>query len=205
MTTALVLALVAYALGSLSFAVIASRAFALPDPRSYGSRNSGATNVLRTGKKAAAALTLVGDSAKGWLAVVIAAYFAEPGLTEMTMAAAGVMALLGHIFPVFFRFAGGKGVSTALGVLIALNPYVAAGAVTSWLIIFAFFRIFSLSALVAALCAPFLTLLLHNVDLAHPYFIGITVICAMLVWRHTPNIRNLLAGTEGRIGSKKSA
>lgn len=203
MTTALVLALVAYALGSLSFAVIASRAFALPDPRSYGSRNPGATNVLRTGKKAAAALTLVGDSAKGWLAVVIAAYFAEPGLTEMTMAAAGVAALLGHVFPVFFGFEGGKGVSTTLGVLVALNLYVAAGAIASWLIMFLFFRISSLAALVAALSAAFLTLLLYNA--AHPFFIGVAVISALLVWRHTPNIRNLLAGTEGRIGSSTTA
>jgi glycerol-3-phosphate acyltransferase PlsY len=199
MTTALVLAFVAYLIGSLSFAVIASRAFALPDPRSYGSRNPGATNVLRTGKKAAAVLTLIGDSAKGWLAVVIAAYFAEPGLTEVTMAASGVAALLGHIFPVFFRFEGGKGVSTALGVLIALNLYVAAAAIASWLIVFVFFRISSLSALVAALCAPFITLILYNA--AHPFFIGIAVISALLVWRHAPNIRNLLQGTEDRIGS----
>jgi len=203
MTTALVLALVAYLIGSLSFAVISSRAFALPDPRSYGSRNPGATNVLRTGKKAAAALTLFGDSAKGWLAVALAAYFAEPALTEVTMAAAGVAVLIGHFFPVFFRFAGGKGVSTALGVLIALNLYVAAGAVASWLIMFVFFRISSLSALVAAFAAPFLTLILYNAT--HPFFIGVAVVSALLVWRHAPNIRNLLAGTESRLDSNKSA
>src|SRR5688572_13720921 len=111
MTTAL-LALIAYLIGSVSFAVVTSRAFGLPDPRSYGSRNPGATNVLRTGKKAAAALTLLGDSGKGWLAVVIARHFAEPGAVEVTEALAGVAVLLGHLFPVFFRFAGGKGVST---------------------------------------------------------------------------------------------
>lgn len=202
MTTALLLALVAYAIGSVSFAVIASRAFGLPDPRSYGSRNAGATNVLRTGKKAAAALTLLGDSAKGWLAVAIAARFAEPDALGLTMAAAGVAALLGHVFPVFFRFAGGKGVATALGALVALNLYVAAGAVASWLMIFAFFRISSLSALVAALSAPFLALLLY--DAAHPYVIGTAVMSALLIWRHKTNIRNLLAGTEARVGAKRS-
>jgi len=202
MTTALLLALVAYAIGSLSFAVITSRVFGLPDPRSYGSRNPGATNVLRTGKIAAAALTLLGDSVKGWLAVVIAGHFAEPGAVEITQAAAGVAALLGHLFPVFFRFEGGKGVSTALGVLVALNLYVAAGAVATWLIIAAFFRISSLAALIAALSAPFFTLLLYSA--AHPYFIGVVVISALLVWRHKTNIHNLLAGTEGRLGEKSS-
>lgn len=202
MTTALLLALVAYAIGSVSFAVVASRAFGLPDPRSYGSRNAGATNVLRTGKKAAAALTLVGDSVKGWIAVVIAAKFAQPDAMELTMALAGVAALIGHVFPVFFRFEGGKGVATALGVLFALNVYAAVGAVASWLMIFAFFRISSLAALVAALAAPFLMLLLYSV--AHPYFVAGAVMSALLVWRHESNIRKLLAGTESRVGKKEA-
>ncbi len=147
-------------------------------------------------------MTLLGDSTKGWVAVVIAAHWAEPGAREMTAAAAGIAVLLGHLIPVFFRFEGGKGVSTALGVLFALNVYVAAGAFTTWLIIAAFFRISSLAALVAALSAPFFALLLY--DAAHPYFIGVAVISSLLVWRHKTNIRNLLAGTEGRLGEKSS-
>src|SRR6478752_3059723 len=132
---------IAYLIGSISFAVLVSRAFGLPDPRSYGSGNPGATNVLRTGKKGAAALTLLGDGAKGWLAVVIASRFAEPASSEAAMAAAAVAVVLGHMYPVFFRFQGGKGVATALGVLVALNVYLAAGAIATWAIIAAFFRI----------------------------------------------------------------
>jgi acyl phosphate:glycerol-3-phosphate acyltransferase len=198
MSTAVVLALVAYLIGSVSFAVLVSRLWALPDPRSYGSHNPGATNVLRTGKKAAALVTLIGDSAKGWLAVVIAAWFAEPGLTEATCGAAGVAVVLGHMYPVFFRFQGGKGVSTALGVLIALNIYLAFGTAATWLIMAVFFRISSLSALVASVFAPFFGLILYNP--AHPYFIAVAIIAVLLVWRHRANIRNLLAGTETRLG-----
>ena len=199
--TTLTLTLLAYLIGSISFAVIASRAFGLPDPRTYGSGNPGATNVLRTGKKPAAALTLAGDSVKGWVAVIIAARFAEADAVQTAMAAAGVAVTLGHMYPVFFRFQGGKGVSTALGVLVALNPYVAAGTLATWLIVVVFFRISSLAALVAALFAPFFTLILYNA--AHPYFVGVAIISALLVWRHRANIRNLLAGTEGRLGSSK--
>ena len=166
--TALLLALVAYLIGSVSFAVLVSRAFGLADPRSYGSHNPGATNVLRTGRKGAAALTLLGDSAKGWLAVVIAARYAEAGMIEMTMAAAAFAVVLGHVFPIFFRFQGGKGVSTALGVLAGLNVYLALGTAATWIIIAAFFRISSLAALVAALFAPFFVLLLYNAG--HPFF-----------------------------------
>ncbi len=202
MTTALLLALVAYAIGSVSFAVMASRAFGLPDPRSYGSRNPGATNVLRTGKTAAAAVTLLGDGAKGWVGVAIAGHFAQASALEMTMAAAGVAVLLGHAFPVFFRFQGGKGVATALGVLLALDYYAALGVVASWLVTFAFFRISSLAALVAALSAPFFMLLLY--DAAHAYFFAVAVMAALLIWRHEPNIRKLLAGTEDRVGGKSS-
>ena len=199
--SALIFAVVAYLIGSISFAVVVSRLFALPDPRSYGSHNPGATNVLRTGRKAAAALTLIGDSAKGWIAVVIAAQFAAAGEVEVAMAAAAVGAVLGHLFPVFFGFKGGKGVSTALGVLIGLNPYVAAGTAATWLIIAAFFRISSLAALVAAVFAPFFTLLLYNVT--HPFFLSVCAVSVLLIWRHKENIRNLLAGTESRLGSSR--
>jgi acyl phosphate:glycerol-3-phosphate acyltransferase len=203
MTTALALALVAYLIGSVAFAVIVSRAFGLPDPRSYGSHNPGATNVLRTGKKAAALLTFLGDGGKGWMAVAIASRFAEGDYIETTMAIAAVAVVLGHMYPVFFRFEGGKGVATALGALFGLNVYLAIGAAATWIIMAVFFRISSLSALVAALFAPFFTMILYNP--AHPYFIAVAVIAALLIWRHRANIRNLLAGTEGRLGERKSA
>lgn len=195
--------LIAYLIGSISFAVVASRAFRLPDPRTYGSHNPGATNVLRTGKKAAAAITLLGDSLKGLIAVAIAAHFAEPDAVELAKAVAAVAAIVGHMYPVFFRFQGGKGVATALGVLVPLNLFVAAGTLFTWLIVAFFFRISSLAALVAALFAPFFTLILYNY--AHPYFAGVVVVSALLVWRHRSNIRNLLAGTEGRLGSGKTS
>jgi glycerol-3-phosphate acyltransferase PlsY len=196
-------ALLGYLIGSISFAVIASRAFGLPDPRSYGSGNPGATNVLRSGRKAAAAVTLIGDSVKGWVAVFVAAKLADLGALEMAMAAAGVAVVVGHKYPVFFRFQGGKGVATALGVLFGLNLYVAAGTLATWLVIFAFFRLSSLAALVSALFAPFFTLILYNA--AHPYFIAVALIAALLVWRHRSNIRNLIAGTESGFGKKKGA
>ena len=196
------LALIAYLIGSISFAVITSRAFGLPDPRTYGSGNPGATNVLRTGKKAAAALTLVGDCVKGWLAVVVALRFAESDAIEMAAAAAAVAVVVGHMYPVFFRFEGGKGVSTALGVLAGLNAYLALGTLATWLIIAGFFRISSLAAIIAALFAPFFAVILYNPR--HPYFVGVGIIAALLIWRHKTNIRSLLAGTESRLGSKKS-
>jgi acyl phosphate:glycerol-3-phosphate acyltransferase len=197
------LTIAAYLLGSIAFAVLVSRAFGLPDPRSYGSGNPGATNVLRTGKKAAAVLTLLGDGAKGWLAVYLASRLAEAGSVELTMAAAAVAVILGHVYPVFFRFQGGKGVATALGVLLGLDLYLAAGTAVTWMVIALFFRISSLAALVSALFAPFFALILYNA--AHPFFIGVAFIAALLVWRHRRNIRNLLAGTEGRIGVRTGA
>lgn len=193
-----VFALVGYLLGSISFAVLVSRALGLPDPRSYGSGNPGATNVLRTGRKVAAALTLLGDGAKGWLAVFLAQQFAEPDMAQIAMAAAGLAVVVGHMYPVFFRFQGGKGVSTALGVLIGLNVHLALGTAATWIVMAAFFRISSLSALVSAVFAPFFTLILFNAH--HPYFWGVVAISLLLIWRHKSNIRNLIAGTESRIG-----
>jgi glycerol-3-phosphate acyltransferase PlsY len=194
-----VLALIAYLLGSISFAVIVSRVFALPDPRSYGSGNPGATNVLRTGRKAAAALVLLGDGAKGWFAVFLAEHLATLDAVELAMASAAVAVVVGHMYPVFFRFAGGKGVATALGVLIGFNLYLAAGTAATWIVMAVFFRISSLAALVSAVFAPFFALILFNPH--HPFFLGVGVIAALLIWRHRGNIRNLLAGTETRIGS----
>jgi len=199
--TLFTLALLAYLLGSIPFAVIVSRAFALPDPRSYGSGNPGATNVLRTGKKAAAALTLLGDACKGWLAVYLAQRLAEPGTIDVAPAVAAVAATLGHMYPVFLRFRGGKGVATATGVLVALDPWLGAGAIATWIIIAFFFRYSSLAALVAAAFAAFFAFFLYGMGrFAWEGAIGVAVIAVLIVWRHQDNIRNLIAGTEGRIG-----
>ena len=199
--TLFALALLAYLLGSIPFAVIVSRAFALPDPRSYGSGNPGATNVLRTGKKTAAALTLLGDALKGWLAVYLAQRLAGPGTIEVAAAVAAVAATLGHMYPVFLRFRGGKGVATATGVLVALDPWLGAGAIATWIIIAFFFRYSSLAALVAAAFAPFFAFFLYGMGrFAWEGAIGVAVIAILIVWRHQDNIRNLIAGTEGRIG-----
>jgi len=197
--TLLALTLVAYLIGSVSFAVIVSRAFALPDPRSYGSGNPGATNVLRSGRRTAAALTLLGDIAKGWIAVLLARSFADAGAVEPAQAAVAVAVVIGHAYPVFHRFQGGKGVATVLGVLCGLNLYLAGGTVATWLIIAFFFRISSLAALVSALFAPFFCFLLYGV---HPFTGAVTAIAALIIYRHKVNIRNLLAGTESRIGSR---
>jgi glycerol-3-phosphate acyltransferase PlsY len=194
-------ALLAYLLGSIPFAVIVSRAFGLPDPRSYGSRNIGATNVLRTGRKAAAALTLIGDALKGWLAVFLTQRMADPEAADIAVSAAAVAATFGHMYPVFLRFRGGKGVSTATGVLLALDPWLGAGAIATWLIIAFFFRYSSLAALVAAAFAPFFAFFLHGMGrFALEGAVGVTVIALLIAWRHQANIRNLIAGTEGRIG-----
>jgi len=193
--------LVAYLIGSISFAVLVSRAFGLPDPRSYGSGNPGATNVLRTGKKAAAVLTLLGDAFKGWFAVALTQQHvvADP----VAIAAAAVAVVAGHLWPLFFRFEGGKGVSTAVGVLLALDPWLAAGAIATWVIIAFFFRISSLAALVAAAFAPFFSFLLYGMNrFALEPALGVTAIALLLVWRHRTNIRDLLAGTESRIGGR---
>jgi acyl phosphate:glycerol-3-phosphate acyltransferase len=192
--------LVAYLIGSISFAVLVSRAFGLPDPHTYGSGNPGATNVLRAGKKAAAVLTLLGDAFKGWFAVMLVQQLviAEP----LAAGAAAVAVVLGHMYPVFHGFRGGKGVATSLGVLLALDPWLAAGATATWLIIAFFFRISSLAALVMAAFAPLFSFFLLGMGrFTLESAIGVTVISLLLAWRHRGNIRNLLAGTESRIGS----
>lgn len=199
---AIVVALIAYLVGSISFAVVVSRTMGLPDPRTFGSGNPGATNMLRTGNKVAAALTLLGDGAKGWLAVFLTDTLfatAVPPVYKMSLVAVAVV--FGHMYPLFHRFQGGKGVSTALGVLLALNGWLALGTVTTWIIIAVFFRISSLAALISALFAPFFCFLLYGV---HPFTATVGVIALLLIWRHKTNIRNLLAGTEGRIGGKRA-
>ncbi len=196
----LVFVVCAYLLGSVSFAVLMSKAFGLPDPRTYGSNNPGATNVLRSGRKAAAALTLLGDAAKGWLAVFVAIQFAtrdEQG--AMLVAAVALAVFLGHVFPIFLRFKGGKGVATALGVLLALSGWLGLAALVTWLLVALVFRLSSLAALSAAVGAPIYAMLL---GLPHEWVLASGIMSLLLVWRHKGNIRNLLAGKESRIGKK---
>lgn len=190
----------AYLVGSLSFAVIVSRLVGLADPRSYGSRNPGATNVLRSGHRGAAIATLALDALKGYVPVFAALLLAARfRLGETTIALVGLAAFLGHLWPVFFRFRGGKGVATAAGVLVALEPWLGVATLATWLIIAAFFRYSSLASIVAAAFAPFYQLLIWG---AEPKALTITVMSLLLVWRHEGNIRKLLAGTESRIGEK---
>jgi glycerol-3-phosphate acyltransferase PlsY len=189
-----------YLVGSLSFAVLISRWMGLADPRSYGSGNPGATNVLRSGNKAAALLTLAFDALKGYMPVLAALLLQERlNLGPFTIALVGLAAFLGHLWPVFFRFQGGKGVATAAGVLMALNPVLGAATLASWLLIAVFFRYSSLASLVAAVFAPFFQLLIWGMK---PAMLCIVPMSLLLVWRHGANIRKLLAGTESKIGQK---
>lgn len=192
----LIFVVAAYLLGSISFAVVTSRAFGIADPRTYGSGNPGATNVLRSGKKAAAALTLLGDAAKGWVAVFVAIRVALP---DQQIALIALAVFLGHVFPVFLKFKGGKGVATALGVLLALNGWLGLAALLTWLLIAVVFRLSSLAALMAATAAPIYAFAL---DLPQQYVFASAVMSALLIWRHKSNIQNLLSGKESRIGKK---
>ena len=201
-------AVAAYLLGSLSFAVIVSRVMGLSDPRTYGSKNPGATNVLRSGSKAAAAVTLLFDALKGWLPVVLVRWFGAPyGLEEGTMALVGLAAFLGHLWPVFFRFEGGKGVATALGVLLGISGWLGLATLLTWVIIAFFFRYSSLASLVAAVFAPFFYVLGGGVAWYTDARAGmaIAVMSGLLAWRHKETIQRLLQGKESRLGSKKKA
>ncbi len=198
----IVFVIAAYLLGSVSFAVITSKFFGLADPRTYGSGNPGATNVLRSGKKVAAALTLLGDAAKGWLAVFLAIHFSPPDVSFTMLAAAVALAVfIGHLFPVFLRFRGGKGVATALGVLLALNVWVGLGGLATWLFIALVFRYSSLAALAAAFATPVYAVLLV---LPREWVLASGIMSLLLVWRHKSNIRNLLVGKEAKIGGSKA-
>nr|PZN02045.1 MAG: glycerol-3-phosphate acyltransferase [Pseudomonadota bacterium] len=199
--TGAVFILTAYLLGSLSFAILVSKLMGLPNPRSYGSGNPGATNVLRTGNKKAAALTLLGDAGKGWLAVFLAQQFAwRFGVGDGVIAGVALAVFVGHLYPIYFGLRGGKGVATAGGILLALDWRVGLGTLATWLIIAFFFRYSSLAALVAAVFAPFYTALILGAD---AYIACTTAIAALIIWRHRSNIRKLLDGTESRIGEKK--
>lgn len=197
---------VAYLVGSLSFAVIVSRVMGLNDPRTYGSKNPGATNVLRSGSKPAAVATLLLDALKGWVPVVLVRWWGPAhGLEEGTMALVGLGAFLGHLFPVFFRFQGGKGVATALGVLLGVDGLLGLLTCGVWLAVALVFRFSSLASLMAAVSAPMIYLLGDGGFwyAETPVTLALVVMAALLVWRHRENIQRLLAGTESKIGQKK--
>jgi len=196
-------ALAAYLIGSLSFAVLVSRVMGLADPRSYGSQNPGATNVLRSGNKAAAALTLLLDAIKGWLPVwALGRYGSAWGLAEGTLAMVALAAFVGHVWPVFFRFKGGKGVATAAGVLFGIDPWLGLATLATWLIVAFFTRYSSLAALASAVFAPAYYFLGHRVVwyVDNRVLLAAVVMSAVLIWRHQSNIAKLMRGEESRIG-----
>lgn len=191
-----------YLLGSISFAVVVSKVMGLADPRTFGSKNPGATNVLRTGNKAAALATLLGDALKGTAAVLLAYHFQDSlGYSQGDIAMIGVAAFIGHLFPIFFGFEGGKGVATALGVLFALNWVLGLATAVTWVVIAYFFRYSSLASLVASAFAVFYNVLLFGID---GQAAAILVMAALLFYRHKQNIANLMAGKESKIGQKSA-
>ncbi len=205
-TYPLIATIAAYLIGSLSFAVIVSHAFGLSDPRTYGSKNPGATNVLRSGSKAAAVVTLLLDALKGWLPVVLVKWYGKPyGLEDGTIAMVGLAAFLGHLFPVFFRFVGGKGVATAMGVLVATSGVLGLATGLTWLLVVYLFRYSSLASLVAAVLAP----VYYIFGDGEAWFVNrwillsIAVMSVLLLWRHAENISRLVKGKESKLGKKK--
>ena len=197
----------AYLTGSLSFAVIVSRVMGLHDPRTYGSKNPGATNVLRSGSKPAAIVTLFMDGFKGWLPVMLVRWLGKPyGLDDGTMAMVGLAAFLGHLWPVFFRFQGGKGVATALGVLLGISGWLGLATMLTWVIVAYFFRFSSLAALVSSVFAPVYYVIGAGVVwyLDKSVLLAISLMSLLLVWRHAENISKLIKGTESRLGQKKN-
>ena len=198
MQTAIVI-LAAYILGSVPFAVISARLFGLADPRSYGSGNPGATNVLRSGNKKAALLTLIGDALKGWVAVFVAQ---KMGFSDNVVGLVAMAVFFGHLYPVFLKFKGGKGVATAIGALIALDPLLGLAVIGTWLFIAFAFRYSSLAAILAAAMAPVYFLLMHG---ANSQIFVIGIIAMALIGKHWQNFQRLLAGQEARIGTKKKS
>jgi len=197
----------AYLMGSLSFAVIVSSVMGLNDPRTYGSKNPGATNVLRSGSKAAAVVTLLLDAVKGWVPVVLVKWYGKPyGLEDGTLALVGLAAFLGHLYPVFFRFVGGKGVATALGVLVGLSGWLGLAVMGTWLLVAFFSRYSSLASLLAAICAPVYYLLGDGTAwyMDARVLVSVVVMSALLIYRHAENISRLIKGTESRLGKKKT-
>ncbi len=195
---------IAYLIGSVSFAVVVSKCMRLPDPHSYGSGNPGATNVLRTGNKGAAVLTLLGDALKGFVAVVLARMILgeeslSSSLNSWILCGVVVAVFLGHLFPIFHGFKGGKGVATACGILFGINWILGLATLATWIIVAKFMRYSSLAALAAAVFGPIYFVFLFGF---HPMGIALLIVCALLIWRHRSNIHNLMNGKESRIGSK---
>ena len=202
---ALLLIPIAYLIGSISFAVVVSKCMRLPDPHTYGSGNPGATNVLRTGNKLAAVLTLIGDALKGYIAVMLArVLLGDESLTSTlgswVLSGVVIAVFLGHVFPIFHGFKGGKGVATACGILFGINWILGAATLSTWIIVAMFMRYSSLAALAAAVFGPIYFVFLFGFQ---PMGAALLVVCALLIWRHRSNIQNLMNGTESRIGSKK--
>ena len=201
----IIFTVVAYLIGSISFAVVMSRVFGLSDPRTYGSKNPGATNVLRSGNKKAAIATLIGDAAKGWFAVWLAQVLAERfDVGDFGIALVALAVFLGHLYPIFFKFVGGKGVATALGVLLGLNVWLGVATLVTWLVIAYAFRYSSFAALVSAIFAPFYFGLLFGTDQKEK-LLAVIIMSVLLLFTHRGNIANLLAGKESKIGSKSGA
>ena len=204
-TLDLLLIPIAYLIGSISFAVVVSKCMRLPDPHSYGSGNPGATNVLRTGNKLAAVLTLMGDALKGFLAVMLARIILgdesfTSTLNSWLLCCVVVTAFLGHVFPIFHGFKGGKGVATACGILFGINWILGIATLSTWIIVATFMRYSSLAALAAAVFGPIYFVFLFGFQ---PMGIALLVVCLLLIWRHRSNIHNLINGKESQIGSKK--
>ena len=200
--TMMVFILLAYLLGSIPFAVVTSWIFGLPDPRTFGSKNPGATNILRSGNKAAAILTFLGDAGKGWIAVALAQHFAPIWeLDNDAVIAVALVVFLGHLWPVFLHFKGGKGVATAIGVMIGLNPWTGLLVVVTWIIVAAIWRISSLSALVAAFIAPVYAWMFLGFEVST---LVIFIMSFLIIWRHKSNIANLISGKEARIGKSNT-
>lgn len=202
---ALLLIPIAYLIGSISFAVVVSKCMRLPDPHTYGSGNPGATNVLRTGNKLAAVLTLIGDALKGYIAVMLArVLLGDESLTSTlgswVLSGVVIAVFLGHLFPIFHGFKGGKGVATACGILFGINWILGAATLSTWIIVAMFMRYSSLAALAAAVFGPIYFVFLFGFQ---PMGLALLVVCSLLIWRHRSNIQNLMNGTESRIGSKK--
>jgi acyl phosphate:glycerol-3-phosphate acyltransferase len=188
----------AYLIGSISFGILISKCFGLADPRTVGSGNPGATNVLRSGKKSAALLTLLGDALKGWLPVWLALH---NNMLMWVVSSVGLAVFLGHLYPIYFKFKGGKGVATALGVIFAISPFLGLAAIVTWLVVFAFSRYASLASIIAALLVP-----VHSYYYLRPYkdyFMLLIVMSVLLIWRHRSNIQKLLNGTESGFKKKK--
>ena len=188
----------AYLIGSISFGILISKCFGLADPRTVGSGNPGATNVLRSGKKSAALLTLLGDALKGWLPVWLAL---QNNMLMWVVSSVGLAVFLGHLYPIYFKFKGGKGVATALGVIFAISPFLGLAAIVTWLVVFAFSRYASLASIIAALLVP-----VHSYYYLRPYkdyFMLLIIMSVLLIWRHRSNIQKLLNGTESGFKKKK--